>query len=52
MVETKGCTLEEIAKVFEGDDAHVPRVDKLHRETMLIVDEEGDVKERELEEGK
>lgn len=35
--ETRGHTLEEIARVFEGETAHVPNMDKVIDEVHHIV---------------
>ena len=48
--ETRGHTLEEIARVFEGDNAHIPDADKVIDEVHILVghDQKAEKKDAEV----
>jgi hypothetical protein len=39
-VETKGPTLEEIARIFDGEDADVAHVDYMDQEKQAVIENE------------
>lgn len=48
-IETKGPTLEEIARIFDGDQADVAHISYADAEKQAAMEEEADVKHPERE---